>query len=45
MKLPFRAIRVERQFSGEQANRPGIKLDGLDYFPRYIDLGCASVNM
>ena len=51
-KLSFRAFREERQFSGERANLPGIRLllssaskYWLDYFPRQIDLGCASVKM
>ena len=52
--LSSRTFWVEGQVSGERASLPGIrplfpsasKIPALvDYFPRHIDLGCASVNM
>ena len=52
MTLSSRTFRVEGQVSGERAYLPGIRLFfprpqkcRLDYFPRHIDLGCASGNM
>ena len=51
MKLSFRAFRVERQRWASLSSWektlyfPRPRKYRLDYFPRHIDLGCASVNM